>query len=246
MSTSLLNSIVYMFSQHQLHPSLDYGNMPNANPSIRYMEIPMKEAVFDVPMFILPRFLETVNNGFNVGKEVMVVPVRYKGSKSRFKSLERIMQDTLVATYKANVDALVSIPVTQKDEELMYYGTAGSVFDKDLNPLMLACWQFKKTLESSRLEAVKPVIWISPKIYHHRTDKMPKLILDKVLPTILSTSIVSPINAALMPSSGAKQAKVIVDDCPFNFQHTTAPSADISNTDLLKVAADYIDDIMMQ
>ena len=248
MTDDLIFQINRVFALNQYNNSWhDWRNHERPKDDIKYMEIPINTETFDVPLFAMPQFLKASGKRLDLCREALVVQIATLNRTSRYKSLERVMQDILNESYASR---LVRVPVKQKDEpDRIYYCTAGAVFDEDFDPIMVCSWQMRREwIRDKRMyRFVKPVIWMNPLIYADKFNKMSKFLTEKFTAHIMDrgvSQIATAHDFCISSPFGPLVPKVVFDVCPFRFQQTTPPSISVTNEELLKLAADHVGEIV--
>lgn len=248
MTDDLIFSIDHIFNLDQNNYSYnDWRTANSPNDCIKYMEIPIKEKFFEIPVFAMPNFLRAANRGLDIGREAIIMQMLSLGRTSRYKSLERIMQDMLNESYQSK---LVKVSVKQSgDEYKTYYLTAGAVFDEDFDPVLLCSWQIERVfrMRERKYRIAKPIIWMDPIEYIDRSSKMNKFLTDKMIATLLTDRVPQLVTAhswSLPSPPGLTCPRLIIDECPFKFRQTALPSISVTNERLLKVAIDNIDEMI--
>ena len=248
MTDDLIYEIDRVFTLNQYHNSwADWSAQSRPKDDVKYMEIPINTETFDVPLFAMPQFLMASDRKLDIGREALVVQIATLGRTSRYKSLERVMQDILNESYSSR---LVRVPVKQKDEpDRIYYCTAGAVFDEDFDPIMVCSWQMRRErIRDKRMyRFIKPVIWMNPLIYADKLNKMSKFLTEKFTAHIMDSGvpqIAIAYDFCINSPVGPLVPKVIFDEYPFRFQQTALPSISVTNEELLKLAADHVKEII--
>lgn len=214
--------------------------------SFHSMIIPLSGNIVTIPsfaMYALSRFFDTSS------KDAIVVNLTHSDASSSFKSLDPAMRNILKIHY--NNRGLVRLPFTGKNSK-PYYATFGAIFDEDFNPVMMTMWKLEKLRkeESKRLlyVPIKPLLWVSPKVFIEKSDTVQRYIINKIIPTVLSFSrIYSPVSGGCLTRNGHTEAmtvSLVSESCPFLFRSAHTPSISTSNKNLLDVALNNMDELM--
>ena len=249
MTENLQFAIDRIFSDRTVyqHAREHYDYTGPGNTNIRYMDIPIVNKTFEVPMFVLYKFAEAVEKHFDDGKEAIVVTIGSRNYTSKYTSLERIMQDMLLEPYSSK---LVKVPVKTGDTFENFYCTHGAVFNTNFTPMFLCSWLIERVHFSAydmRYKLLKPVIWMSPNVYTNKANKMTKFLADKVVTRTFQRVPAFPRNLGTRFMVGCTRyssPKIVIDECPFTLHDAETPSISTTNEQLLGLALDHIEEII--
>ena len=222
----------------------DYGYNGPLFDTVKYLEIPINKDVIEVPMFIFRKFRYALSHNLDTDAEAIAVRIETRNHISRYKSLERSMQDLLLDSYQSK---LVRVPIENRDGTSIYFCTHGAVFSPVFEPLFLCSWQLQK-IEEGNYKLLKPVIWMHPSVYTDNTDKMAKFLASKVVSYALSNSI--SVNYSDVTSSRILSydrlyyPQVVIGKCPFVLRDMETPSISTTNEELLQIAIDHKDELI--
>ena len=202
------------------------------NPTVKYMEIPISENRFEVPIFAMDGFNKAIRSNRNI--EALTVILNSTGYHSGYVTLDRNMIDVLLERFSRSRLALVN--VKDKNNVLTYYGTQGAIFDKDLNPVMMCSFLMEKNQEGN-YRCVRPILRIKPQVYMNKANPMERYIVNKIAPTCLSNSVLANGTTRSVP-------KVEIDECPFVIRTSDVPNASTTNKELLQIAINHVDEII--
>lgn len=209
---------------------------------VKYMEIPIKDE-FELPTFALNYFLENIHNHPDV--DALVVPVYSYGDKPYYVTLNRYMQDVLLERY----DHLIEM--TMPDGVKKYYGIQGTVFNKDLEPLLMCSWQVRRELNDDsedmkyKYKLIRPILRIHPRCFQMQSDPMEKFIAKKFPTEIINTGNISVFGEGyLLYDNVRRPIKIEIDRSPFVLKEIDTPSVSITDDSLLQIARDHIDEII--
>lgn len=230
----------------------NHRNRHEPNNIIRYLEIPIQQDIFEVPLFVLNTFIELVTSGSASDIEAIVTCLITQNRISYYKTFNRSMNDLLNESYRNS--RLVRMEVGSGENKVLYYVTRGAVFDREFNPIMIATWQIRKYLinvEDSKwvykYEFIKPVVHIDPDTFLTKGDQMRRFICNKLANTCLEERMNYPdADSFHFVEKGRHESisvKIDIDDIPFNILDTDIPSVSTTNKQLLQLAIDHIDDI---
>lgn len=222
------------------------GSSISLTNSFRSMVIPLSGNIVTVPSFALyafSRFFDTSS------KDAIVVNLNHNNTSASFKSLDPAMRNMLKTDYSNK--RLIKFPFLSKCPK-PYYGTFGAIFDEDFNPVMMTMWKLEKLHkeEGKRLMYVpiKPLLWVSPKIFIEKSDTIQRYIVNKIIPAALSLSrVYAPVKGSCLTRNGHNDAmtvSLVSESCPFLFRSAHTPSISTSNKNLLDVALNNMDELM--
>lgn len=208
----------------------------------KFIEVPFSER-FEIPVCLLCDFTDRDNRRI-IGQEgvTLVKPLRTGNIQSRYKSLERAMQDALTIPFQ---DYLWASLVKEGTETILYYVTHGMILNKDLYPIMMASWEMECT---DKFRYVRPILRISPECFINTTGAMEKLIVRKILPVALQGEVESYFGGSeescIEADSLRRSIKVEIGDVPFCIKGVDTPSISTSNKALLQVGLDNLEELL--
>ena len=222
----------------------------------KYMEIPINDSVFEIPTFALNCLLDQATNRSPNLPDAIVVKLDTLGKIPRYKSLDRFMQDVMLAEFMDS--RLIKLNVKNGDDFLEFYGTQGAVFNRDFEPLMICLWQMERERLSPedargnsgclcRYKALKPIVRINPEVVLNKSNPMERWIAGKMLTNSLKAHIrMNHILHSLVTYDADLPLHPVVEICesPFIIRETDTPSVSTTNEQLLQVAIDHIEEIM--
>ena len=229
------------------HCRIGYNNYSGRTKTTvtKYMEIPVNTDTFELPTMAFFNFMDSVIE--NPSIEAVIVQLYSKGCIPYYKTLNRYMQDVLQCRF--TIDRLVSLPIPNSDKK--YYGTNGAVFDEDFNVLMMCSWLIKR--EKSEVTdkylyyPVRPILRISPECFIYQDDSMTRFLAKKLVTESLTTHIGIPSEFFVsgMDSNATWKVKAEIDECPFQIKSSDTPSVSISDSSLLQIVSDHIDELLL-
>lgn len=130
----------------------------------------------------------------------------------------------------------------------VYYGTTGTLLDKDFNPLMICTWKLnilEYTDTKVVVEYAEPIIRVNNTVFTKNTLKVHRFIMNKFIPEALKMRIApyDSWNNRIERQYILKTPRVIIGNFPFKICTVEKPTINTNNEDLLKVAIDNIDDM---
>lgn len=251
------NSYESCWSSHRRRSRI----VSDENDNIRYMEIPICQEVFEIPIFAFEAFLKAVKEGKDTQSNAIAVMLNTIGKEPRYKTLDRYMRDVLLEGYRDS--RLVKLEVKQGNDNLMYYGTMGAVFDKDFKPLAICSYQVKREVDVvtnpdeqeesiTKYKFLNPILRVDPYAYLYKTTSMERFIVNKMINTCLEDGAFMPMDYDVdrhfvIPRDQAIKnypVKIEIDECPFLIHQTDSPSISTNNQKLLQLAIDHIEELI--
>lgn len=209
-----------------------------------YMTIPINSDNFGIPVLAL----SSIRSDHFPYTDVIAVKIKHNWSSSPYKSLSVALRDALYSDCGYSCRALVELKAPIGDVSRSYFCTKGAIFDADLNPILLAYWNIQRVEDGTKYKFVSPMLWVSPHVLIHRGNPMERFIVNKVIPAALSVShIHSPlvVNDNFLLRTYEMKVKVVIDHkVPFDMREVCPPSASTTNSRLLDLALDSIDEII--
>lgn len=229
-----------------------------SNPNVRYMDIPINQEVFEIPLLALDTFVDIVRNHTDGMTSFIAVSLNAIGREPRYKTVDRFMRDVLLENYKNS--RLIKLEVKQGSDTVLYYGTQGAVFDKEFNPIMICSYQIQRLERTVEVNAgepdmieyqyklLRPILRVDPQIYLHKENPLEKFIVNKMVNGCLEDTFYPPSGYTLcrnfIRNNESLPVKVIIDTCPFQLHQADTPSISTTNQKLLQVAIDHIDELI--
>ena len=225
-----------------------YYNRNTSNTPItvrKYMEIPISSDVFELPLFAFEDFKKMHQN--KKISDVIVASLYSCGQTSDYKSLDSIMKDTLSTHFDEH---LCKVQIANSHNT--YYATFGAIFDKDFTPLMMLSWIMERMVNEDgiiKYQYKNPLLRLNPYPCLSKEDALQKFICGRWMTYTLGTSVSAPHLpgcTGFMEQSDClrfNHVKVEIDECPFVIRSIEVPSISVTNEDLLRLAADYIDEM---
>lgn len=246
--SGLLEALEYSFEN--LNIGWRNRNSREKRDKTVYMEIPITGDIFEVPAFALHAF-QSKDMFFD--KDLIVARLECIGVKSNYKSLAVSIRDTIESSFKNNSLAKIA---TVGDPQRTYYGTQGAIFDENYNPVMLATWEIKKVhskecAQSFQYMFTRPILRVVPEVVINKYNTVERYIVNKIIPTALSLNyITTPVmrntSNIFLPTyyGNSSKVKIIIDKFPFSLKEPDTPSISTTNSSLLHVAMEHIDELV--
>ena len=229
------------------HCRIGYNNHSGRTKATvtKYMEIPVNTDTFELPTMAFPNFRDSVLE--NPSIEAVIVQLYSTGCIPYYKTLNRYMCDVLQCRF--TTDRLVSLPIPNSDKK--YYGTNGAVFDENFNVLMMFSWEIRR--RNSEVPGkyiyypVRPILRISPECFLYQDDSMTRFLAKKLIAESLTVRINTPSefwNSGI-DNTRTWKVKAEIDECPFQIKTSDTPSVSISDSSLLQIVSDHIDELLL-
>ena len=242
----VLNSI-YGNSNHYSQSAYQRTPETKAITETRFMEIPIRENTFEIPLLALNSFMNALRLGDR--HDSLIAELYSTGRTSQFRSLDAIVKDVLSTPFYKRL-----VKVTLPNVSNVYYSTFGALFDADLKPLMMMSWIMERTIGEDRhymYSFKKPLLRIDPVSFVSKEDPVQKLLSGRLLSNALENSMYPPRYYELRDyfttdrfAGRDYKVKVEIDECPFILKSVDVPSISVTNESLLQLAADNIHEVM--
>jgi hypothetical protein len=228
-----------------------YSPREEISGSKKYLEIPINEDVFEVPVFALNTFVNLTADNRDLSTNVLTAMLYTLNKEPRYKSLDRYMRDIILEQFASS--RLVECEVKQGTENILYYATHGAVFDRYFKPMMMCSWLIEKVGlndTTRKYRFIKPILRINPDCYISQADPMQRWIAKKAAVVGLYVPLYKPFNYDLTTAFENDSASDILDltveicKCPFKIKTADTPSISTTNKDLLQIAIDHIEEIV--
>lgn len=218
----------------------------------KYLEIPINEDYFELPVFAIEQFINLTKDNKDLSTGLITAMLYTYDRTPRYKSLDVYMRDMVMENF--TLDRLVKCEVKNGNEMVPYYCTHGAVFDNLYNPIMMFTWQMRRIWlnEETRIyKFIKPILRISPDCYISQQDAMQRWIVKKAAAVGLGTDIRIPfyrdLNDSFVQEVDTLDWKLTVEICnsPFKIKTADVPSISTTNENLLQLAIDHIEEIIV-
>jgi hypothetical protein len=228
-----------------------YSHNGEISGNKKYLEIPINEDVFEMPVFALEAFVNLTEDNRDLSINAVTAMLYTLHKEPRYKSLNRYMRDIILEHF-AN-SRLVECEVKQGTENILYYATHGAVFDSHFKPMMMCSWLIEKVRLSDttrKYRFIKPILRINPDCYISQADPMQRWIAKKAAVVGLSVHLSRPFNYDLTSEfetsvpSGTTDLTVEICKCPFKIKTADTPSISTTNEALLQIAIDHIEEVV--
>lgn len=218
----------------------------------KYLEIPINEDYFELPVFAIEQFINLTKDNKDLSTELITAMLYTYDRTPRYKSLDVYMRDMVIESFTCH--RLVKCEVKRGSETISYYCTHGAVFDNLYNPVMMLTWQMRRIWlneETRKYDFIKPILRISPDCYISQQDAMQRWIVKKAATVGLDTKIIRPhssdLNAAFVLEDNHETENLTIEIChsPFKIKTADVPSISTTNENLLQLAIDHIEEIIV-
>lgn len=217
------------------------------------MTVPINKDSFEIPLFLMSNATRNLLESYDHKPgEAFVYRLFSTGLMSYYRSLDAKVRHNISVL---NGDNSLMYITEDLDRGKKYYGTYGAIFDEKYNPLMMLLWEVKKVYSTDfpvgfKYQIVRPIMRIAPDVMRNKGNAMERYIANKMVAAILSLNYYYShgINNGMWmyPVTPLRtRAKIIVDDFPFERTATEIPSASTSNEELLGIANNHLDDLML-
>lgn len=215
-----------------------------------FMTIPLQGNTVCVPVFALPALTKIDQEAFNPTQQENIA-VRLgtdSAIAATYKSLDAKVRYALQRSYKAGM-CRIDISVTE-----YYYGIFGSIFDKNLNPIMMLMWEIERFVTDDenpepKFRFKRPVVQVLPSVLQKR-DAMERYIVNQVLAKALA------LDGNVHPPYGDLNShfdriynsyfsvRAVIDKFDFKVTRIDKPSISTTNKELLDIALDNLEEIV--
>lgn len=245
MAVTIDSVVMSIFREQRLNTSIRANNLHITTPKV-YMEIPINKDIIEIPMFAFYAFRAEVEK--EQPSDTIVAELYSCGATSRYKSLEAVMKECLSASFSSSLLVKVNIPNSVDT----YYCTYGAVFNSRLEPLMMMSWVLEKEnvfTDSYRYYYKRAIIRIDPGVFVSKEDAVQRFIAGKLLVSTINNPVYTPhCDGIRIPTGNTVNTRIVkaeIDKCPFIIKKVENPSISVTNRDLLKVAAEHIDELVI-
>lgn len=226
-------------------------NLAAPNKSL-FMIVPINEDTFEIPTFLLNKFINIVDKDYENNVDAIIVDLNYLYQKSSYKSIDSCIREVISTNFeRARLIKIADVG----DHFKSYYGTQGAIFNSDFSPLMMMSWIMKKVPkedDSSFFEYkfYKPILRVSPEVFINKDDSVQRYIINKIVSEVLNIGciacphIYSSDRFNINSMSHSFKAKVEIEPCPFVFKKTDIPSISTTDEELLNTVINNIDEVI--
>lgn len=217
-----------------------------------FMIVPINEDTFEIPTFLLNKFINIVDKDYENNVDAIVVDLNYLNQKSGYKSIDSCIREVISTNFeKAHLIKIADVG----DHFKSYYGTQGAIFNSDFFPLMMMSWIMKKVPKednssSFEYKFYKPILRVSPEVFINKDDSVQRYIINKIVSEVLSIDciacphIYSSNRFNIDSICHSFKAKVEIEHCPFVFKKTDTPSISTTDEELLNTVINNIDEVI--
>ena len=228
-------------------------NMGDTHKSVtHYLEIPIKNNVFEVPVVAIETFKNmTLMGSDNV--DAISVAMYNLGRKARYSTPDRNMRDILMADWNSN--HMVYIPVSQNGEVIDYYGSHGMLLSKDFKLLVVLSWQIKRFIDTDAMgnsgvkyQVIKPILRVDP-VCFSGSDPMMKWCANKLFKTGLAERVWFSYSNAMnrtfkLENIESMSPSIVIEKSPFNIRTPDVPDVLTTREEIFKPVIDHIDELI--
>lgn len=251
----LLTTVSRVYVRDILHDNHFYGwrSQTINDPTIKYIELPLIGDEFEVPCFAFNAFYKAVVDDYPNAPDAIVATLHISHNTSNYKTLEAVVRDL----YLLGMRSTGLLKVQLKPEDPVYYISFGSIFDSELQPIALHSWVMQKVYNedgtSFKYQFKYPLLRINPECFTLKENAIQRFISGKLTSTSLSLRLeVHPdyirlINTGLFSVPNIMHTmfpKVLIEPCPYTLKIADHPSISTTNSQLLQVAIDRIDEVL--
>lgn len=219
----------------------------------RYLEIPIKSDVFEIPVVAMNTFINMTLTGSD-NADAISVALYNLGRKARYSTPDRNMRDILRADWKAH--HLVYIPVSYNDNVIEYYGSHGMLLNKDFKLLVALSWQIKRIsaldtnseILKDMYKIVKPILRVDPACFKG-SDPMMKWCANKLFKTGLAEKVWFSYDDDVrrtfkLENDEDMWPSIIIEENPFHIKTPDIPDALTTREEILQPVIDHIDELI--
>ena len=217
-----------------------------------YLEIPIKNNVFEVPVVAIETFKNmTLMGSDNV--DAISVAMYNLGRRARYSTPDRNMRDILMADWNSN--HLVYIPISQNGEVIDYYGSHGMLLSKDFKLLVALSWQIKRFVDTDTMansgvkyQVIKPILRVDP-VCFSGSDPMMKWCANKLFKTGLAERVWFSYSDAMsrtfkLENIESMSPSIVIEKSPFNIRTPDVPDVLTTREEIFKPVIDHIDELI--
>ena len=227
-----------------------YGDIHKSGT--HYLEIPIKNNVFEIPVVAIETFKNMTLMGSN-NVDAISVAMYNLGKKARYSTPDRNMRDILMADWSSN--HLVYIPVSQNGEVVDYYGSHGMLLSKDFKLLVALSWQIKRFIDIDAMgnsgvkyQVIKPILRIDPVCFSN-SDPMMKWCANKLFKTGLAERVLFSYTSSIrrtfkLENVESMSPSIVIEKSPFNIRTPDVPDVLTTREEILQPVIDHIDELI--
>lgn len=206
-----------------------------------FMMIPVNKDKIEIPAFALEEFADYVEK--KQSADVFIARLECQNYKTTYTTVDSIVREIICEDPGKK---LVKMCIPGYD--VLYYGTKGAIFDKDLRPLMMMSWVFNKEKNAEGNDVFffdRPIVRINPECYVSQSNSLERYISKKIITQSLNASVWVPTVTGLKNKRITYMApKVEIDTCPFKIVQADRPSVLTTTKQILQTVTDYIDELI--
>lgn len=227
----------------------EYYDLGSATTPKKYIEIPIQDSTFELPIFAFRKFRNMADKGTQ--SDAIVAQLFSYGNTSHYRSLEAIMKEVLSSPF-SNRLWKIEVPGSVN----IYYGTAGAVFNEELKPIMMMSWLLERVKDeegNTKYAYKRPIMRLHPMTITSKDDALIRWLGGRFLTNTLNALIGRPFfygSRYFVQSNNYYNnreyftARIEIDKCPFIIRGAETPSVSTTNEDLLQVAEEYLQEVL--
>lgn len=206
-----------------------------------FMIIPINNDKIEIPAFAMEEFADYVEKKQSV--DVFIARLECQNYKTTYTTVDSIVREIIC---EDPCKKLIKMCIPGYD--VLYYGTKGAIFDKDLRPLMMMSWMFNKEKDAEGNDVFffdRPIVRINPNCYVSQSNSLERYISKKIITQSLNSSVWVPTVIGLKNKRITYMTpKVEIDTCPFKIVQADRPSVLTTTKQILQTVTDYIDELI--
>lgn len=242
---SLTQTIQRCFDGYRsIYTSCCYDLYNNSNP-VSFMTIPIKEETLEVPVAALPLLNDKRGKLKTVDEIAMCLAPSQR--VLAYKSLDASVRNAL----STPVRDVPTVKLTNVPNVGPYYCSFGAIYNAELYPVMMCSWlvHIDKEAESplnTYVDLIRPIVRVDPQVFIDKTNVVNRYIVNKIIPSALSTSFTSWHSLPYRVAEGSLSCsiKVEIEKCPFKIKKPLVPTINTTNVSLINAVLDNIDDVI--
>lgn len=229
---------------------VDYGDIHRSGT--HYLEIPIKNNVFEIPVVAVETFKNmTLMGSDNV--DAISVAMYNLDRRARYSTPDRNMRDILMVDWGSN--HLVYIPVSQNGEVIDYYGSHGMLLSKNFKLLVVLSWQIKRFIDTDAMgnsrvkyQVIKPILRMDP-VCFSGSDPMMKWCANKLFKTGLAEGVLFSYSDSMRRTFKLENVEkmspsIVIEKSPFNIRTPDVPDVLTTREEIFKPVIDHIDELI--
>lgn len=206
-----------------------------------FMMIPVNKDKIEIPAFALEEFADYVEK--KQSADILIARLECQNYKTTYTTVDSIVREIICEDPDKKL-----IKMCIPGYDVLYYGTKGAIFDKDLKPLMMMSWVFNKEKDAEGNNVFsfeRPIVRINPDCYVSQSNSLERYISKKIITQSLNSGVWAPTITGLRTDRVRYMTpKVEIDSCPFKIVQADKPSVLTTTKQILQTVTDYIDELI--